>query len=398
MQLFLNDELQVTSILMNKIFFINRNAKAQRHKNTKMPSVSLCLRAFMSLCSKVFLSLLFFSCIENIEEYPNNPRGNFEALWKIMDEKYCFFEYKEIDWDKIYSEYSPQVKNNMNQDTLFALLNQMLQELQDGHVNLYTPFDVGRYWKWFEDYPGNFDADLVETGYLRPDYAIAGSFRYKILDDNAGYVYYGSFMNTVGDANLDYIIHKMQNCSGIIFDVRNNGGGSLTNVDKLVSRFINEKTLVGYYQYKTGKKHDDFSELKEKYIEPSTRLRCEKPVIVLTNRRCFSAANEFVNAMRYCPNVRILGDRTGGGSGLPLSSELPNGWSVRFSACPNFDAGKQQIEFGIDPDIRVDLLPADAADEKDTLIEAARELLNDLPPTPSEGGGVAFVLLPPFPN
>ena len=340
-------------------------------------------------------SLLFFSCMENIEEYPNNTRGNFEALWKIMDEQYCFFEYKEIDWDSIYSEYSQKVKNNMNQDTLFALLNQMLQELQDGHVNLYTPFDVGRYWKWFEDYPGNFDADLVETGYLRPDYAIAGSFRYKILDDNAGYVYYGSFMNTVGDANLDYIIHKMQNCSGIIFDVRNNGGGSLTNVDKLVSRFINEKTLVGYYQYKTGKKRDDFSELKEKYIEPSTRLRCGKPVIVLTNRRCFSAANEFVNAMRYCPNVRILGDRTGGGSGLPLSSELPNGWSVRFSACPNFDADKQQIEFGIDPDIRIDLLPADAANGRDTLIEAARELLNDLPPTPSEGGGVAFALSPP---
>jgi hypothetical protein len=336
--------------------------------------------------------------MESIEEYPNNPRGNFEALWKIMDEQYCFFEYKEIDWDSIYSEYSPQVKNNMNQDTLFALLNQMLQELKDGHVNLYTPFDVGRYWKWFEDYPGNFDADLLENSYLRPDYAIAGSFRYKILDDNVGYVYYGSFMNTVGDANLDYIIHKMQNCSGIIFDVRNNGGGSLTNVDKLVSRFINEKTLVGYYQYKTGKKRDDFSELKEKYIEPSTRLRCRKPVIVLTNRRCFSAANEFVNAMRYCPNVRILGDRTGGGSGLPLSSELPNGWSVRFSACPNFDADKQQIEFGIDPDIRVDLLPSDAANGRDTLIETARELLNDLPPTPSEGGGVAFALSPPFPN
>jgi C-terminal processing protease CtpA/Prc len=330
----------------------------------------------------IFLTLVFFplliaSCIEHIVEYANNPRGNFEALWKIMDEQYCFFEYKGIDWDIIHSEYSQRVKDNMNQEALFELLNEMLQELKDGHVNLYTPFDIGRYWKWFEDYPDNFDVNLLTNSYLNPDYAIAGSFRYKILDSNVGYVYYSSFSNSVGDSNLDYIINKMKDCDGMIFDVRNNGGGALTNVDKLVSRFLNEKTLVGYYQYKTGKKHSDFSEPIAKYIEPSRRLRYQKPVIVLTNRRCFSAANEFVNAMRYCPNVKILGDRTGGGGGLPLSSELPNGWSVRFSACPNFDADKQQIEFGIDPDIRIDLLPSDAEKGKDTLIEAAMEILKN---------------------
>ncbi|MDR0734046.1 MAG: S41 family peptidase [Dysgonamonadaceae bacterium] len=356
---------------MNKIIPIN--TKAKKRKNTRLHWLSPYLRAVAATC----FSLLFSSCLENIEEYPNNPRGNFEALWKIMDERYCFFEYKEVDWDKIHAEYALQVKDTMNQDTLFALLNRMLQELKDGHVNLYTPFDVGRYWKWFEDFPDNFDADLVENNYLRPDYAIAGSFRYKILDDNTGYIYYGSFMNTVGDANLDYIIHKMKDCNGVIFDVRNNGGGALTNVDKLVSRFLDKRTLVGYYQYKTGKKHNDFSELKEKYIEPSPRLRYLKPVVVLTNRRCFSAANEFVSAMRYCPNVRILGDRTGGGGGLPLSSELPNGWSVRFSACPNFDADKRQIEFGIDPDIFINQEVLDAVDGKDSLIEAARELLRD---------------------
>ena len=332
---------------------------------------------FRRYIALTFCLLLFAFCIEHIEEYANDAHGNFEALWTIMDERYCFFEYKGIDWDKIHSEYAQRVKNEMNQEALFMLLNQMLQELKDGHVNLYTSFDMGRYWSWFEEYPDNFDANLLENNYLKSDYGIAGSFRYKILDDNTGYVYYGSFTNTVGDANLDYIINKMKDCNGIIFDVRNNGGGMLANVDKLVSRFLEKTTLVGYYQYKTGKKHNDFSELKEKYIEPSKRLRYQKPVIVLTNRKCFSAANEFVNAMRYCPNVRILGDRTGGGGGLPLSSELPNGWSVRFSACPNFDADKRHIEFGIDPDIRTDLLPSDVEKGQDTLIEAAKEMLKN---------------------
>lgn len=318
-----------------------------------------------------FFSL--FACMD-IDEYPNNPRGNFEALWKIMDEHYCFFEYKEIDWDKIHSEYAAKIKGNMNAESLFSVLNEMLQELRDGHVNLYSPFDVGRYWKWFENYPENFSESLINN-YLNSDYAIAGGIRYKILEDSIGYLYYGNFSSVIGATNLDYIINKMADCPGMIIDVRNNGGGLLSNVDKLVSRFVNEKTLVGYIQHKTGKAHNDFSEPVERYIEPSNRLHYQKKIIVLTNRSCFSATNDFVNAMRYCPNVRILGDRTGGGSGLPFSSELPNGWSVRFSAVPILDADKQQIEFGIDPDIHIDLSPSDAEKGKDTLIEAAKELL-----------------------
>ncbi|GHT54612.1 peptidase S41 [Bacteroidia bacterium] len=324
----------------------------------------------------IILALFSLLACENIDEYPNNPRGNFEALWKIMDEHYCFFEYKEIDWGKIHSEYAAKIKDDMNAQSLFSLLNEMLQELKDGHVNLYTPFDVGRYWKWFEDYPDNFEETLVKN-YLGSDYAIAGGIRYQVLEDSIGYLYYGNFSSVIGETNLDYILNKMNSCRGMIIDVRNNGGGLLSNVDRLTSRFVNEKTLVGYIQHKTGKGHNDFSKPVERYIEPSSRLHYRKQVIVLTNRSCFSATNDFVNAMRYCPNVRILGDRTGGGSGLPLSSELPNGWSVRFSAVPMLDADKQQIEFGIDPDIRVDLVSSDVTKGKDTLIEAAKNMLKN---------------------
>ena len=34
--------------------------------------------------------------------------------------------------------------------------------------------------------------------------------------------------------------------------------------------------------------------------------------------------------MRLLPHVMIMGDRTGGGSGFPFTTELPIGWSVRF--------------------------------------------------------------------
>ena len=30
----------------------------------------------------------------DMEEYTDDPRGNFEALWSILDEHYCFFDSK----------------------------------------------------------------------------------------------------------------------------------------------------------------------------------------------------------------------------------------------------------------------------------------------------------------
>ncbi len=319
--------------------------------------------------------LLFNSCFEE-EKLENTRKGNFEALWKIMDERYCFFEYKDIEWDEVYAKYSVMITEDMDSDALFEVLGNMLAEVKDGHVNLYSSFNVARYWKWYEDYPDNFD-EKIQRNYIGTDYGIAAGFKYVILDDNIGYIYYGSFSDGIGEGNLDQVLSRLALCHGIIIDVRNNGGGTLTNAEKIASRFFNEKTLVGYIMHKTGKGHNDFSKPYARYIEPSGRVRYQKNIAVLTNRRSYSATNDFVNAMRYAPNTVIIGDNTGGGSGLPFSSEIPNGWSVRFSASPMLNAEKEHIEFGIEPDIKVDMTEKDIQDGIDTIIETARNYLNN---------------------
>jgi len=96
---------------------------------------------------------------------------------------------------------------------------------------------------------------------------------YKILEDNIGYVYYGSFSDDVGEGTLSQIISRMAICKGMIIDVRDNGGGSLTNVERIASRFFNERTLIGYISHKIGPGHNDFSELYPKYIESSPYVR-----------------------------------------------------------------------------------------------------------------------------
>ena len=81
--------------------------------------------------------------------------------------------------------------------------------------------------------------------------------------------------------------------------------------------------------------------------------------------------------MKQMPKAVIIGDKTGGGSGLPFSSELPNGWSVRFSASPMFDPYMNHIELGIEPDIKIHMTSDDMMNSKDTIIEIAREYLKN---------------------
>lgn len=322
----------------------------------------------------VFLTLLTLTACVTEDEYPDTPQGNFEALWRIMDEHYCFFSEKGVDWDAIHAEYAPRFDNSMTETQQLEVLGNMLAELRDGHVNLFASFDYSRYWGFHEDYPANF-SDSIYRRYIGTDYKISNGMSYRILDDNIGYLRCPTFQNEFGAGNLDDILLYFQPCLGLVIDVRSNGGGMLSSAETLAARFTDKDILVGYMQHKNGKGHNDFSSMEEQRLKPAKGIRWHKPVVVLTNRSVFSAANEFVKYMRCCPNVIIVGDRTGGGAGLPFSSELPNGWSIRFSACPMYDKDKASTENGIEPDITVGISSEDYQRGYDTILETARHYI-----------------------
>ncbi len=323
----------------------------------------------------ILIVLTLASCVD-IEEFPNSVEGNFEALWTIMDEHYCFFDYKKetlgVDWDEVHTRYAPPTEK-MSSSQLFELLTNMIGELQDGHVNLSSGWDYGRNWSWREDYPTNFSDSLCRQ-YMGTDYRIVSGIEYRVLDDNIGYMRVESFQADIGDGNLDYVLYYLLPCRSLIIDIRSNSGGTLTTAQKLASRFIEKKTLVGYIRHKTGTGHNDFSDYEAIYLSPADGFHWDKQVFLLTNRGVFSAANEFVMYMRCNENCTVVGDKSGGGGGLPFTNELPNGWGVRFSACPTYDTDKLCIEHGIEPDVSCQLEDEDLARGIDTIIEKARSL------------------------
>ena len=80
------------------------------------------MKKVLLLLAFSFSLLTFTSCVKE-DFYDNTKQGNYEALWRIMDEHYCFFDYKKqelgVDWDEIHARYAYKINENMTNAQLF---------------------------------------------------------------------------------------------------------------------------------------------------------------------------------------------------------------------------------------------------------------------------------------
>ncbi|MDR9373410.1 MAG: S41 family peptidase [Schleiferiaceae bacterium] len=323
----------------------------------------------------LLLPLLWLGCEKSWKERmrDDSPYHNFDLLWETIDQKYAYLELKDLRWDTVYWHFLPQIDQNMGDEALFAVLDSMLYLLRDGHVNLRSPFDLSRNWQWYLGYPDNFDAELVERQYLGADHRIAGGMRYTFLTDSIGYLRYSSFGTTIEEGQLRAVLRYFKNARGLIVDIRSNGGGSLSNAYRLARTFVQNTQPRLRRLYRTGRGANEFDRATGLRISKpeDPRGRFSKPVMVLQNRRSYSAANTFAALMSQQDSVQLLGDTTGGGGGLPIDYELPNGWYFRFSGTRELMPNGRDLELGIPPDIPVQQDSANSRQGRDRLIEAA---------------------------
>lgn len=303
----------------------------------------------------------------------NDFSANFESLWRTIDTRYCFLNEKNINWDSIGMVYREDIRYCRNMTEFFNLCSNMLDELQDGHINLSSPWATSYYKDWWSAYPQDYDERVVQQQYLQFNYRQLGAYTYGFLNNGVAYIRCSSFVTGLGEGNIDLMLNYLLPAPGLLIDVRDNGGGALTNVEPLVRRFLRERILAGYILHKTGPGHNDFSEPFAYYYNPvpEGHIGWGKPVAVLTNRSTFSAANNFVQTMSAIPGVKIIGARTGGGAGLAYTTELPCGWSVRFSASMILNADKACTEQGIEPDpgFEIHITPEQTASGIDPIID-----------------------------
>ncbi len=301
------------------------------------------------------LILSFSSCEKLLFEEDlasTNPQENFEYLWNECNEKYSYFDLKNIDWDAKKTEYAAMLSDDMSQDSLFNVLGAMLTDLEDDHVNLISNFNVSFFGTEFLG-QDNFYGRLIRENYLDRDYYVSGPFAHDFLDnEEIGYIRFSSFTGGVNATNLDFILNRYRDTKGLIIDLRENGGGQVTDIFNILSRFVEEKTLTNYSRIKNGPGRNDFSEAEPAYVSPYDGIRYTNKVIMLIDRGTYSAGSFTALATKAIPNILLMGDTTGGGLGLPNGGQLPNGWLYRFSITQALTLDKSpDYENGVPADI-----------------------------------------------
>ena len=97
------------------------------------------------------------------EDLANDPKYNFEVLWNTFNEQYVYFKERNIDWNKFYDKYEPQVNADTKPLELYLIFEKMLGEINDGHISINLPDELE------EDYENQLTENKTESDEEIPD-------------------------------------------------------------------------------------------------------------------------------------------------------------------------------------------------------------------------------------
>jgi len=320
--------------------------------------------------------ILFSNCskesFDTIEQ--NNSLEIYDEFWDHVNTNYIYFEEKNVDWDSIYSIYRSQINESTSEEELLTLVESSLKELKDGHNYVTSPIRKTYRYNFKAGYEIHFDLDLVTEKYMEDqiteDYDI---FTYGKIDKEILYIHIKEMKYTRYIRNI-YRNEIDAETKTIIFDLRNNGGGDSNPVPGFLGDFVTERTYLGSYIEKSGPDHDDNTAPIDAYAEPSEDFHFDGKVIVLTNRRSYSAASYMAAMCKGLPNFTIAGQITGGGGGGNTPYELSNGWIIGLSISDFLGKDRKTIEHGVSPDEFIENSEQDIRDGNDKMLEFAINL------------------------
>lgn len=186
-------------------------------------------------------------------------------------------------------------------------------------------------------------------------YTKRGNFgfeRAERMDGNIGYIELRSFSDPeAGAETVAAAMTFLANTDAIIFDLRQNGGGSPFMVALISSYLFGDKPVhLNDLYWRKGDKTDEFWTKPE-----SAKVRFpNKDIYVLTSNRTFSGAEEFSYNLKNLKRATIIGETTGGGAhpgGMERLSDhfgafIPTGRAINPVSKTNWEGT------GVEPDIK----------------------------------------------
>lgn len=183
-----------------------------------------------------------------------------------------------------------------------------------------------------------------------------GFRRAEVLPGNIGYVEVSEFADfTPGDEaarkTADAALALVGSTDAVIFDLRENGGGSPAMVGYLVGRFVAADANV-YNTFKTRGEPDSSERPTVAITEPR---RLETPLYVLVSGRTGSAAESFAYTLKSAKRAVIVGERSAGAANPGGDVEVGDGLRIFVSGGTPINpiTGKNWEETGVSPDVEV---------------------------------------------
>ncbi len=338
----------------------------------------------------MILILLLGSACEKLFMEPNPGTSNidiFNEYATLVREKFSMLEYKGVDIDHLQDSIGATITDDLTEDELFAKLTIITQRLRDGHSDLSKEDTLFQY-DFAKGYPVAIDRDILVNHYIGEDVApdiiwlkesdgmTKAIYGHLPQAPDIGYLRVGSWMFGFTDEEIEKIFKTFVNDKGLIVDVRENTGGDPVLSTKFASYFTDEEHYLGYERFKTGPGPDDFASSKL-YLRPSgSAYTFLKPVMVLTDRYCFSATTTFMYNLNPLSHVYFVGQRSGGGAGSVADGFLANGWHWDLSTSEFIDLNGEHWDDGWDPDFHVKLDTTDTS--HDEILDFAINRINEM--------------------
>lgn len=170
--------------------------------------------------------------------------------------------------------------------------------------------------------------------------------KYKVLENQIGYISISEFDSVTG-AQFAKALKQLQkkNIEGLVVDLRNNPGGSLSTVCDILDSIL-PKGLIVYTKDKNGKKEEYTSDEKH---------RLNLPMSVLVNGQSASASEIFAGAVQDYGKAEIIGTQTYGKDVVQNLFDLKDGTCVKLTTSEYFTPKGRNIDGkGITPDVKIE--------------------------------------------
>ncbi|MFH1837772.1 MAG: S41 family peptidase [Candidatus Omnitrophota bacterium] len=204
---------------------------------------------------------------------------------------------------------------------------------------------------------GKVKAFTIERGIIK----IKSVKEIEMIDENIGYVRLVEFQErTAKDMEKAISELKEKGAKSIIVDLRNNPGGLLDSAVNTSEHFLEKGELIVYTEGRNPEKRIEFRAKKE-------ALTRGMGIIVIADGGSASAAEILAGAIKDNKRGLVIGEVTYGKGSVQTVIPLKDDSALRLTTAAYYTpSGKNLMDKGIEPDVRVERKSVSEKEETET--------------------------------